>query len=184
MDELREMFDQFETSQAKKTHNVPIFGGLKETKDLYLTVHSDKIVTGIQQEIDRVKKQLKAHQEVKAAKIEQMMSLLFQDFALAPALNPVDRKKQLATRRMLPLFGFVAGTAPDFEWPKVEDLAGMKDDGVSVQVSAIDFYQSSASINDSTIAAIQVELSNGQVSPLIKNPNAVIGEKKRVCLDF
>jgi len=112
------------------------------------------------------------------------MSVLFKEFTVVPKPKPVDRLKQLNTRRKLKSFGFSSDGDPDFEWPTEKELALMPEHAEPLSIAEIDFYRNTIEGYEETVAALQIRLSNGMESPFFKNPHAKLGAKTTVKFDF
>jgi uncharacterized protein with HEPN domain len=69
MEELKEMFQQFEEAQRNKASNQEWFADRKNLYDLYLKVDADKIVICIQDAIKKAKEQLRKLEKEKAERI-------------------------------------------------------------------------------------------------------------------
>jgi hypothetical protein len=95
-----------------------------------------------------------------------------------------DNRKAIRSLRKLPKFGISDKGAEyfDFEWPKKDQLLQMPEDETPVKVVAIEWQESSKFPN--FIGAIQLELSNGYKSPLIKCDKVATKAMQRVELTF
>lgn len=123
MNELWEMFMQFEAEQRKNLNGNEIFHNQEELYRRLLVIDQDKIKKTITQEIARAKAIQKNFQDEFEKKVYRVLHTQYVTSPI-PVHKALNKEASAKTIRMLPHFGSTAhgNTAFDFEWPKEKDL--------------------------------------------------------------